>query len=355
MNLMSIPRWAKVFLGITAAVIIYNANIFIHKRYGTVKWLETHPLQIHGDGSCADTIRVSESLIEKAKTMRQQCQNSASPLRTHGSWGTRIATATTHFSNPKDPQKFYQKGIETHILHSLIHGTRLHVLCTPLIDYMWNKQAFVQSILLDELSKPPQERLEWIFWADRDTVILDYCRNPASFISPKSHRSHNAEPTKEQDINLLITQDSRGLNAGVFLIRVTEWSVNFLSDVIAFRHFKPDVDLPFSEQTAMEQLLFEDRYKDNVAYIPQPWINTYAWDTAQDFMSRKEVDGLDDWASRRGDFLIHFAGNGNKELNLVEYSSVGEKIFNIWQTGDILRDVSMDIEYYWGNYSNADG
>lgn len=354
---MNIPRWAKISLGIAVAVLIYNTNVFVRHRYGHVKWLETHPLQVHGDGTCADSIRVSESLIEKAKGMRQQCQNSASPLRAYGSWGTRIATATTHFSNPDNPQRFFQKGIETHILHSLIHGSRLHVLCTPIIDHMWNKQAFVQSILLQELAKPPQERLEWIFWADRDTVILDYCRNPASYIPAKSHRSYNAatEPTKEQNLNLLITQDTRGLNAGVFLIRVCDWSVNFLSDVIAFRHFKPDVELPFDEQTAMEQLLQEDRYKDNVAYIPQPWINTYAWDTAEDFMNRKHVEGLDDWAARKGDFLIHFAGNWNKELNLVEYADVGEKMFNIWQTRDILRDVSMDIDYFWGNFSNGQG
>ncbi|KAK8912719.1 hypothetical protein VCV18_012057 [Metarhizium anisopliae] len=253
---MNIPRWAKIGLCITGALMIYHANTFAHKRYGKVKYLETHPLRVYGDGTCADNIRISQGLIEKAKTMRQQCQDSASPLRTYGSWGARIATVTTHFSGPDDPQRFYQKAIETHILHNLVHGSQLHVLCTPIIDHMWNKQAFIQFVLLSELAKPPQERLEWIFWADRDTI---------------------------------------------------------------------------------------------------PWLNTYAWDNAQDFMSRKDVQGLDDWASRRGDFLIHFAGNEDKELNIVEYSQVGDKIFNIWETRDMLRDVSMDIERFWGNRSNGPG
>lgn len=354
---MNIPRWAKIGLCITGALMIYHTNTFAHKRYGKAKYLEMHPLRVYGDGTCADNISISEGLIEKAKTMRQQCQDSASPLRTYGSWGARIATVTTHFSSPDDPQRFYQKAIETHILHNLVHGSQLHVLCTPIIDHMWNKQAFIQFVLLSELAKPPQQRLEWIFWADRDTIVLDYCRHPASYIPAKLHRSYSpgTEPSKEQNINLLITQDTRGLNAGVFMIRVSEWSVNFLSDVIAFRHFKPDVELPFDEQTAMEQLLLEGRYKNNVVYIPQPWLNTYAWDNAQDFMSRKDVEGLDDWASRRGDFLIHFAGNEDKELNIVEYSLVGDKIFNIWETRDMLRDVSMDIERFWGNRSNGPG
>ncbi|KHN94098.1 galactosyl transferase GMA12/MNN10 family protein [Metarhizium album ARSEF 1941] len=349
---MKIPRWAKVGLCVAGALTMYSVDTFRHRRYGKVQHVEARPLRTYGDGTCADGISVSRALIEKATTMRQQCQDSPSPLRAYGTWGSRVATVTTHFSSRQDPQRFYQKALETHLLHNLVHGSQLHVLCTPIVDHMWNKQAFVQSVLLSELAKPPQERLEWIFWADRDTVVLDYCRHPTSYIPAKAHRRGYGQGADERDINLLITQDSRGLNAGVFMIRVAEWSVNFLSDVLAFRHFRPEVELPFAEQTAMERLLQEDPYKRNVVYIPQHWLNSYALDSAADFAGRKDAEGLEDWVARRGDFLIHFAGNDDKKLNIIEYADVGERIFNIWETRDILRDITMDIEPFWGNHSN---
>ncbi|KAF1730604.1 putative alpha-1,2-galactosyltransferase [Beauveria bassiana] len=217
---------------------------------------------------------------------------------------------------------------------------------------MWNKQAFLQLLLLKEMAKPHQERLEWIFWADRDTVILDYCRSPASFV-PEAIRSNNAtsNTAQDRDINLLITNDHNGLMAGAFIIRVCEWSVNFLSDVISFRDFKPDVDLAFSEQSAMELILQKDRNKKHVAYVPQQWINNYRGDSAEHFINRQDVKGMSYWGARRGDFMVHFAGSDNKKGDILEYSGVGEKVFDRIQEGNVLRNVSMDIEQFWGNYT----
>lgn len=180
--------------------------------------------------------------------MRRLCDSNA---KTH-EWGL-------DFSDPNNPETFYRQSIRSHLLHNLVQDTQLHILCAPIIDDMWNKQAFRQLLLLNEMAKPPQERLEWIFWADRDMIILDYCRSPASFI-PEAIRSNNAtsNTAQDRDTNLLITNDHNGLMAGVFIIRVCEWSVNFLSDVISFRDFKPDIHLTFSEQTAMELILQED-------------------------------------------------------------------------------------------------
>ncbi|KAM3548697.1 hypothetical protein MY1884_009072 [Beauveria asiatica] len=217
---------------------------------------------------------------------------------------------------------------------------------------MWNKQAFLQLLLLNEMAKPLQERLEWIFWADRDTVILDYCRSPASFI-PEAIRNNNATSStaQEGDINLLITNDHNGLMAGIFMIRVCEWSVKFLSDVISFRDFKPHVHLAFSEQTAMELILQEDRNKKHVAYVPQHWLNNYRLDTAENFVHRQDANGMAYWGARRGDFMVHFAGSDNKMGDVLEYSGVGEEVFTRIQEGNVLRNTSVDIEQFWENYT----
>lgn len=276
--------------------------------------------------------------------MRQQCKDSLLE--------TRIATATAHFFEPDNPETFYQQSLRSHLLHNIVHNTQLHILSTPIIDYMWNKQAFIQLLVLNELVKPPQERLEWIFWADRDTVILDYCRSPASFITEEIRSNNKTTGTTQgPDVNLLITNDHNGLMAGIFIIRVCEWSVKFLSDILAFRTFKPDVGLPFHEQTAMELLLKEeDKYKDNVAYIPQHWINNYRGDTAESFLNRSDASDMAYWMVRRGDFAVHFAGSGDKNGNIMEYAGIGEEVFDAIQGGDILRNVSTDIKEFWEMY-----
>lgn len=45
-----------------------------------------------------------------------------------------------------------------------------------------NKPAFILNLLMQEMLKPAHQRLEWIQWVDRDTLILDPCR-PVSTVS----------------------------------------------------------------------------------------------------------------------------------------------------------------------------
>ncbi len=60
-------------------------------------------------------------------------------------------------------------------------------------------------------------------------------------------------------INLLYTHDRNGLNNGVFLLRVNDWSVRLLSAVIAFHHFRPEVKLKYTEQSALEEMIEDVR------------------------------------------------------------------------------------------------
>jgi len=57
------------------------------------------------------------------------------------------------------------------------------------------------------------------------------------------------------DVNMLVTNDRHGLNNGCFLIRVNSWAVKLLSAVIAFHTFKPEVELKYSEQSALEEMI----------------------------------------------------------------------------------------------------
>lgn len=50
----------------------------------------------------------------------------------------------------------------------------------------------------------------------------------------------------------MVTNDHNGLNTGAFYLRVSEWAVHYLIDIIALRTFKPEVKLKYSDQSAME-------------------------------------------------------------------------------------------------------
>lgn len=63
-------------------------------------------------------------------------------------------------------------------------------------------------------------------------------------------------PSPEFDyVNLLATSDRHGLNDGCFLIKINDWSAKLLSGVISFHHFKPEVQLKYSEQSALEEMI----------------------------------------------------------------------------------------------------
>lgn len=233
-----------------------------------------------------------------------------------------------------------------------MHDTRIDVLCEPTVDDLWNKPAFILSLLLAEMTKPPASRLEWIFWVDRDTLILDQCRSIDSFLPPSSGRnstSSETDPSMSQEINLLVTEDWNGLNNGVSMLRVNTWAVDLFSAILAFRYYRPDVELIFTEQSAMEIVMKEPRFSNNVEMVPQHWFNAYPKGEAQDFYERKTEDGLEKYHARRGDFLIHFAGIPRKDKAIDQWSAALDKMANVTSKNDAQRDTTQDIKEFWNN------
>lgn len=66
------------------------------------------------------------------------------------------------------------------------------------------------------------------------------------FLPPEQDFSH---------VNLICTNDHNGLNNGAFMIRVGEWGVRYFVDSLALHTYKPDLELKYSEQSAMETLI----------------------------------------------------------------------------------------------------
>lgn len=301
--------------------------------------------------TCFDAID-HDQLLKQVAEIQSGCINSPSPFQ---KYRNKVMTLTAHFGSSGNSA--YQRGLHRHLTHSLVHNAEFRALCKPIVDGMWNKQAHVLKVLLAELAKPKDERMEWIFWADRDTIVLDYCRPWFQFTPPEAPEpvypanmtedEKNAQPQKKE-INLLAAEDHNGLNAGVFITRVNDWSVEFFSDVLAFRHFEPDVALPFEEQTAMAELMKKDMYKDSVRIVPQNWFNSYQYEDAETYVTSNNTDGWNSNRVRRGDFLLHLAGTGDKENVMAHWINVIEGAGNLWaQKNKIQRDATHELDPYW--------
>lgn len=268
---------------------------------------------------------------------------------------------TAHFGG-LEGNEHYSRAFATHLEHALIHGTEVHVLCDKVIDDLWNKPAFILDLLFREMAKPESKRLEWLVWVDRDTLILDQCRPSTSFVPSatpstafakwwrRNNRAHGEDPNKPSpEVHLLVTDDMNGLNNGIFFLRVSPWAVSLFTAILAYRHYNPTVELKFTEQSAMELVLKDHRFKDKVQFVPQHWFNAYSNGGPKEFIERNNTEGkeMKEIHARRGDWLIHFAGNEHKDRALNEWAEMLDNLEDVWESGRVQRDISGEMKQFW--------
>jgi mannan polymerase II complex MNN10 subunit len=199
---------------------------------------------------------------------------------------------------------------------------------------------------MNEVVKPEQERLEWIMWMDRDAIILDACRPLSSILL-------RATPDFEH-VNLITNNDTLGLNNGIFLFRVNDWSIELFKSILAFRYFRPDIELKQEEQTAMEIIMQEEKWKNGTVTVPWYWFNAYpsSFNSAAKYRSGPP-EGEEWFRARKGDFVVHFAGDGDRARRMLEWHDMLESMGNVWEKDDALRDVTSEIENYWASYGSG--
>ncbi|KAF8986271.1 hypothetical protein BGZ46_006893 [Entomortierella lignicola] len=149
------------------------------------------------------------------------------------------------------------------------------------------------KILLEELER---DEADWIFWIDTDVLIANMDVTLERFI--------------DERYSLMVTKDFNYLNAGVFMLRVNDWSRRLMQQVMT------KMDTTHNEQEWMIALLEQPEFKSqqHVKYLPQCSFNSY-W----------EVKTLHEMY-RPGDFAIHWAGHN--------YSP---RSFRDWQLGRYIK------------------
>lgn len=239
---------------------------------------------------------------------------------------TRVGKCTILFNG----NSFWERAIRTHEEHDRLHGYRLHVLRQQLLDDVWSKPAYILSLLLRELSKPESERLDWLFWVDADTVILNPHVPVETFLPPPG--------SEFEDVHLLYSNDWNGLNNGVFPVRVNQWAVKLFTAIVAYRHYKPDVQLVFRDQSAMDNVMKEPQFVNNIVQTPQRWFNAY---------QGEHNETLAPFQIRRGDLLVHFAGVPNREERMGYWLDRAEQHLDDWEVPVKSTSYPQERKDFW--------
>lgn len=157
-------------------------------------------------------------------------------------------------------------------------------------------------------------------------------------------------PDDVDDIHVLGTRDSNGFNAGMLIFRVHHWTVHRLSEVLALQDLRPDLSLPFQDQSAMDHIFNRTGNHEHLAYQPRHWWNRYFF----------TEDGKD-----VGEFLVHFAGVGSaantpeekavqKQQAMIVYIDValGPKE-NSWERDLVSTQYEKETARYWEAFKKA--
>ena len=221
-----------------------------------------------------------------------------------------------------------QWGFPTHILRNDVvgHGEWLELL--------FSKPLYLLSLMVAEMAKPRDQRTQWLVFFDSDTILLNPHVPWDAFLPPEDRFS---------DINVVATKDWNGFNAGVFFLRVTEWTLKMLSQVVGYKMLRPEVELgPNVEQSCFRHVFTHDGFREPVVYFPVRFFNTFeqSWGKMP--------------PPQPGEILIHFSGmKGDKYKSMGKYFEILEQKPESLQIPFEETFYPTEIEAFWRRLNEA--
>ena len=164
-------------------------------------------------------------------------------------------------------------------------------------------------------------------WFDADSAVVNPALPLTIFLPPMEY----------PEFHFLGTKDQSGFNAGMFFIKVHEWSIMTLANAMTYEYHKPQVDLSFLEQTSLYLQLNDTANRPHVLYQPRRWFNTYEFHHAYEGVKGDilvHFPGLqDDRWSHMAAWLDILEGPGQKEWELeLSQTKYPQKIAEFWTT-----------------------
>lgn len=153
----------------------------------------------------------------------------------------------------------------------------------------------------------------WIFWNDADTVVVNPDISLESILKAAiGHLDFHAS----QDV--VVTEDINGVNSGVFFVRRSKWSKDFLDRWWNQTSFIQFGSTKSGDNAAMKHLvdgLTVEERQDHVRISPmQCLFNSYPWNPTWKSAYRLISSPQTIWKGTysKGDFMVHLAGFDNK-------------------------------------------
>ena len=172
-----------------------------------------------------------------------------------------------------------------------------------------------------------------ISFFDSDTILLNPNIPWTLFLPPRDF----------SDIHFLGSYDWEGFNAGVFLVRINEWSVKMLTEVSALPDLRQDVQVGYNaEQTAFKWVFKRVGYREHVLYQPNKWFNGFE----QSFGKLPPV--------KDGDMLVHFSGLKEDKFGAVQkwLDRLEDAPHELHVPLDKTR-YEVNVDAYWSCMRNA--
>ena len=168
----------------------------------------------------------------------------------------------------------------------------------------WSKIKAARRLLTEE-------DCDWVFWMDADTVIMDSSRNIEDFL-PLHH-------------DLVLTTEKGGsYNAGAWLIRRSQWSLDFLDAWWSMSEFVKPPGMSTSGDNAalkayLTQTMDPSEFQQHIAVPARCTFNSvtkFLSPTEAAAMTpellQEQVWYLHEEYYHKGDFVAHVAGRNNK-------------------------------------------
>ncbi len=100
-----------------------------------------------------------DAIRNRPSSSASQAVVSSKPATAAKRKGPKIAKVSMLYGAPNG---YYERAIESHERHAKLHGYPVHVLHHDISQGYWNKPTYILSLIVQELSKAPEERAEWL-------------------------------------------------------------------------------------------------------------------------------------------------------------------------------------------------
>ncbi|OBZ90036.1 hypothetical protein A0J61_01899 [Choanephora cucurbitarum] len=165
---------------------------------------------------------------------------------------------------------------------------------------VWGKIDVIQKVL---------PKYEWLFWLDMDAVIMNQDQSVESLLDRLKSTYYNGTDFDGQvDFVIVRPGTDKMINAGVFLIKNTAWSREFLRDVQARKEWYRQG--PSYEQGAMWDVMRQEKYMARTLFLDR---ENHIFNTFPKFYEA-------------GDFVVHFAPDKCPNAATVKGLTAADKI-----------------------------